>query len=142
MRVAAHRQQVAIRRRIDRIGERAAGNVGRLHALPLDEVLDRLDAVFELARAVEVSVAGAQRRLVGQLVDRRQPRGEVVLVRVVEVVRIGAEGVVLDEEGFGLAVLLLDDRVEVVAEAELQRQPAADTPRILREADRRRTAPA
>ena len=92
--------------------------------MALDEVLDRLDAIFELARAVEVSVAGAQRGLLGQLVDRRQPRREVVLVRVVEVVRIGAEGVVLDEERLRLAVLLLDDRVEVVAQAELQGQAA------------------
>ena len=80
-------------------------------------------------------VAGADRRLVVQLVDRRQARREVVLVRVVEVVSVRAERVVFDEEGLGLLVLLLDDGVEVVAQPQLERQPAADAPRVLHEAD-------
>ena len=54
---------------------------------------------------------------------------------IVEVVGIGAERVVLDEEGLRESVLLLHHRVEVVAEAEVERQPIGRTPRVLDEAN-------
>ena len=80
-------------------------------------------------------VAGAKRSLLVELKDRGEPRREVVLVGVVEVVRIAAEVVLLDEERLGLAFLFFDDRIEVVSKTELERQPVGRAPRILNEAD-------
>ena len=59
-----------MRRPDHRVGEAVVGDVRGLDAAALDVVLDRLDAVLELARAVEQPEAAAHHRLV---VDAGRP---------------------------------------------------------------------
>jgi hypothetical protein len=91
---------------------------------PLDRVLDRLDPVFELAGTVKQPDARSEHGLVVDPVDRGQPRSEVVLVGIVEVVRIGAEVVVFDEER--PRPVLLQIQVEVMrTSSSVSRSPPA-----------------
>ena len=103
----------------DRWDRRARCSVSRTpDAAPVDEVLDRLDAILELPGTVVEPEPAADDGLLIDGERPRQPWRKVVLVGVVEVVRVRAERVLLDEERLGSTSCFLDDGVVVVAQAD------------------------
>ena len=103
MRVPANLQRRLIDGRRDRVCETVVRHVGGSDAPALNRILDGLNSILELSWPVEQSEARSDDRLVVDSIDGRESRRDIVLVRIVEVVRVAAEGIVLDKERLRVA---------------------------------------